>query len=209
MSNESKIFDKIRIKSRRGASAPKPENICEWDGCDKSGVHRAPKSQREGGGFHNFCMAHVRKYNQSFNFFAEEKEDELSQNMRKAAQTGERPTQRMGTNPNSKAKPQSKRPRDYSGKQFNDPHHLFARLAARQHGVDPKKKREKRLTTADRQAFEVLGFEGSKPTAEIKAAYKSLVKLHHPDANGGDRGSEDRLRAIITAYTHLKQKGFV
>jgi DnaJ-class molecular chaperone len=75
--------------------------------------------------------------------------------------------------------------------------------------VDPKKKREKRLTTADRQAFEVLGFEGSKPTAEIKAAYKSLVKLHHPDANGGDRGSEDRLRAIITAYTHLKQKGFV
>jgi DnaJ-class molecular chaperone len=35
------------------------------------------------------------------------------------------------------------------------------------------------------------------------------VKIHHPDANGGDKSSEERLRSIIAAYTHLKQKGFV
>ena len=214
MSNESKIFDKIRIKSRRGSAAPKPENICEWEGCEKPGTHRAPKRKGAEGEFHYFCVAHVRKYNQSFNYFAEDKEDELSEAMRRAAETGERPTQRMGTNPNGrnpggKASPQSKRPRDFSGRNFNDPHHLFARLAARKHGVANKDKREKRLTTADRQAFEVLGLGGAKPTEEIKAAYKALVKVHHPDANGGDRGSEDRLRAIISAYTHLKQKGFV
>jgi curved DNA-binding protein CbpA len=34
------------------------------------------------------------------------------------------------------------------------------------------------------------------------------VKLHHPDANGGDRSSEDRLREIIQAYTYLKSIGF-
>ena len=31
------------------------------------------------------------------------------------------------------------------------------------------------------------------------------MKIHHPDANGGDKSSEDRLRAIIAAYTHLKK----
>ena len=39
---------------------------------------------------------------------------------------------------------------------------------------------------------------------DIKARFKALVKRHHPDANGGDRSSEDRLREIIRAYNYLK-----
>ena len=38
----------------------------------------------------------------------------------------------------------------------------------------------------------------------IKARYKDLVKRLHPDANGGDRSNEDRLREIIQAYNALK-----
>jgi curved DNA-binding protein CbpA len=34
------------------------------------------------------------------------------------------------------------------------------------------------------------------------------VKQYHPDANGGDRGHEDRLREVIQAYKLLKQSGF-
>ena len=34
-----------------------------------------------------------------------------------------------------------------------------------------------------------------------------LVKQHHPDANGGDSASEEKLREIIQAYNHLKQSG--
>jgi DnaJ-class molecular chaperone len=33
------------------------------------------------------------------------------------------------------------------------------------------------------------------------------VKRHHPDANGGDRSFEDRLREIIVAYNYLKSAG--
>jgi DnaJ-class molecular chaperone len=44
---------------------------------------------------------------------------------------------------------------------------------------------------------------------EIKARFKELVKRHHPDANGGDRGAEDKLREIIQAYNYLKQAGLV
>src|SRR5712671_3809848 len=43
---------------------------------------------------------------------------------------------------------------------------------------------------------------------DIKARFKELVKRHHPDANGGDRGSEDKLREIIEAYHYLKSAGF-
>jgi curved DNA-binding protein CbpA len=39
---------------------------------------------------------------------------------------------------------------------------------------------------------------------ELKAQYKSLVKIHHPDANGGDRDAEERLKLINDAYTTLK-----
>ena len=35
------------------------------------------------------------------------------------------------------------------------------------------------------------------------------MKRHHPDANGGDRSTEDRLREIIQAYNYLKSVGFV
>jgi curved DNA-binding protein CbpA len=39
---------------------------------------------------------------------------------------------------------------------------------------------------------------------QIKARYKELVKLHHPDANGGDKAAEERLKSINQAYTFLK-----
>ena len=65
------------------------------------------------------------------------------------------------------------------------------------------------LRAYDRQALETLGIKGRVPSDEIKQAYKRLVKVHHPDANGGNKASEERLRAIIAAYAHLKTKGFV
>lgn len=211
MKLNSKLFDNIRIKSRRGEKPKVEVPQCDWDGCEEPGTHRAPKSHRANGEFHNFCLAHVREYNKSFNYFAEMKEDEIASTMRRAAQTGERPTWGMGANAHGRGnpKPKQKRTRDFSGKNFSDPHNLFARLARNQGRANPTAAREKRILEPDRRALETLGLEGRHGAPEIKAAYKALVKKHHPDANGGDRSSEDRLRAIIAAYTHLKQKGFV
>ena len=59
-----------------------------------------------------------------------------------------------------------------------------------------------------RKALDALGLEADAQRAEIKARFKALVKRHHPDANGGDRSSEDRLREIIQAYNYLKSAGF-
>ncbi len=52
-----------------------------------------------------------------------------------------------------------------------------------------------------------LGDEAARE--DIKARFKELVKIHHPDANGGDSRSEEKLREILQAYNYLKQSGLV
>jgi curved DNA-binding protein CbpA len=39
----------------------------------------------------------------------------------------------------------------------------------------------------------------------LKTRYKELVKRHHPDANGGDKEAEERLKLVNQAYATLKQ----
>jgi len=41
---------------------------------------------------------------------------------------------------------------------------------------------------------------------ELKTRYKVLAKKHHPDLNGGDKASEERLKLVIEAYTYLKDE---
>ena len=55
---------------------------------------------------------------------------------------------------------------------------------------------------------QTLGLDWPVSMDALKARYKELAKRHHPDANGGDRSSEDKLREIIQAYNYLKSVGF-
>jgi len=194
--------------------------VCDWEGCEKPAEHRAPKGRKAEGEFHHFCLEHVREYNRGFNYFAEMSDEDVAEEMRRANTAGGRPTWEQSTNGGNSdrragagaANPNTARARarTYGTSQgsAHDPLNLFAR-AARSRGQQPMTERERKLAVLDKRAFETLGFTGRVPAEDIKRAYKDLVKKHHPDANGGDRASEDRLRAIITAYNHLKAKGFV
>jgi len=42
----------------------------------------------------------------------------------------------------------------------------------------------------------------------IRRRYKEKLKMQHPDANRGDRDSEDQMQAAIEAYKILKTDGF-
>jgi DnaJ-class molecular chaperone len=63
------------------------------------------------------------------------------------------------------------------------------------------------VRNAERKALDTLGLDGRATAPDIKARFKALVKRHHPDANGGDRTCEDKLREIIQAYNYLKSAG--
>jgi DnaJ-class molecular chaperone len=93
-----------------------------------------------------------------------------------------------------------------SGWAADDPFGLFERVAG---GGQARPAAEgRKVLNAQRRALDVLGLEADAQRADIKARFKVLVKRHHPDANGGDRTSEDRLREIIQAYNYLKSAGF-
>ncbi len=66
---------------------------------------------------------------------------------------------------------------------------------------------ERQVTRLQLTAFDTLQLEPSATLNEIKARYKELVKRFHPDANGGDRGAEERLKQVIKAYGVLRASG--
>ena len=212
MKLDSKFFDHIRIRPRQEQKPAVEAPPCAWEGCDRPGIYKAPKGHRSEGEYHNFCLEHVRHYNTAFNFFSGMSADDIEANVNATAAAASagaraRPNPKVRANATGPKMYRKARP-DETTRRFSDPLHVFARYA-RSQSRGPQTERERKLHELDKRALETLGIQGHAKSPEIKHAYKALVKIHHPDANGGDKGSEERLRAIIAAYTHLKTKGFV
>ena len=51
--------------------------------------------------------------------------------------------------------------------------------------------------------YAILGVEKTASKDEIKKAYRKLAKKHHPDANKGNKGSEDKFKEVSEAYEVL------
>lgn len=206
MRSNSPLFDRIRVKPDQDRSRRTELPSCQWPDCKAPATHRAPKGRLRATEYWQFCLAHVREYNSTYNFFAGMSEDAIAQ-FQKDSLTGHRPTWKMG----SVGGPRSKRRKDEAGDGFSmeDPFSLFGDTAPRRKGKTQEPPAEARkVFNAQRRALEVLGLEPDAKRADIKSRFKTLVKRHHPDANGGDRGSEAMLREIIQAYNYLKSAGF-
>lgn len=209
MKLHSKYFDSIRIARGGEPKAPPREEPCQWKGCNVAGTHRAPRGRGQEG-YYRFCIDHVRQFNASYNYFDGMSNTEVEE-FQKSSATGHRPTWKMGEN----ASPAGQRPLDPSQRysRFSrgagvDLHKLFEAdeaAAANAAAAEPRRV----LRSLERRALDTLHLPETASKSDIKARFKELVKRHHPDANGGDRGSEDKLREIIQAYNFLKQAGIV
>jgi len=206
MSGDSPLFDRIRVKPDQDRRLRAELPPCEWPGCDGGATHRAPKGREQANQYWRFCLDHVREYNSTYNFFAGMNEDAV-QKYQKDALTGHRPTWKMGSLGGKRGARPGKgfRGSDYVS---DDPFSLFGDNGARANTGRAKTAEGRKVFNAQRRALETLGLEDDASRADIKSKFKTLVKRHHPDANGGDRGSEARLREIIQAYNYLKSAGF-
>ena len=234
MDLNSPLFDRIRIKptcddpksgakagragarTGAGAGAATSEAACEAPGCTHPGLYRAPKGRKQEGQYWRFCIDHVRAYNASYNYF-DGMNDAAVEAYQKDAMIGHRPTWSMGVNPaaggegkGEKGGAKGTKPEAERDWAYADPlgilraNGLGGGANRRQAAPEPQRPRH---SAAVRKALDVMGLDENADTAAIKAQYKTLVKRFHPDANGGDRSFEDRLRDIIRAHDVLRAAG--
>lgn len=182
---------------------PKPEAAplrrCEHPGCGEAGEFRAPKARHRLDEYRWFCLAHVREYNKAWNYYAGMNEQEVEAENRRDT-TWQRPTWPLG------ARGGGFRRYAYGTTSIHDGFGFFdggeeaqARhsAGARTAGFHPE--------SAEARALAIMDIEAPLTLTRLKARYKELVKLHHPDANGGDKLAEERLKDINEANATLKK----
>jgi curved DNA-binding protein CbpA len=204
-------FVKVPPRSRNAAEEAAArrrarKHDCSWPGCDSEGTHRAPADKKTAGDARRYrwlCEAHVREFNKTWNYFDGMSDDDVARFQKEAA-TGHRPTWDVGSNRTAAAASRFGFVGSEADPTVYDPFG-FATDGGTTTTTDGARRR---LRPKEAKALETLGLDGEASADDIKVKYKRLVKLHHPDANGGDRSSEDRLRSVIEAYSYLKSTGY-
>lgn len=208
MKLDSKWFDGIRVRPDEKQKAAERVPVCDASDCGQPAPHRAPKGRNREGQYFNFCIDHVREYNKSYNWFSGMSEDDVKAWLSSRA-TGHRPTWSMGVNSNGKNSDKANAASEAArAGVFVDPFDFFAEARRGSPTTEAPAARKRRVGALERRSLDVLGLDETASGPAIKVRYKELVKRHHPDANGGDRSTEDRLRSIIEAYNTLKASGF-
>ena len=131
-----------------------------------------------------FCLTHVREYNATYNYFNGMSDEAVSRWM-KDSLVGHRPTAPIG------------RGADSGVARTAGPSRFWRRTS-------PEKARAPQYGIVAQKALAVLNLNETATPETIRLRYKELVKRLHPDANGGDRSSEGKLREIILAYKQLR-----
>lgn len=170
-----------------------PARGCAIAGCRSPGAYRAPKSRDRVNEYIWLCLDHVREYNAGWDFFRGMSDREVERFIRDNA-IGHRPTWQVGTG--------KRRLGARAAGTWFDPYGMLGEGPGLpgDHTGEPAR----RISALQREALEVLGLDDAATLNDVKARYKELVKRYHPDANGGDRSSEERLKRVIRAYRALR-----
>lgn len=173
---------------------------CDVKGCVADGLYRAPLSPEQLRTYLWFCLDHVREYNKAWNYCAGKSDAEIEALIREDV-VGWRPTWPLGQLGGSIAQMRFDRLRDEFGL-FEDDR---KRERDRQSGHRRGRGKSQKMQSAIDEALDILDLSTPVTAAAVKAKYITLVKQHHPDANGGDKAAEERLKLINQAYETLKE----
>jgi len=193
----SRFKTDIRIKPARAKKREPETRMCEAPDCIGPGNCRVPKSPRNLSEYYWYCSTHARLHNEAWDYFKGMDDDEI-QRFREDALTGHRPTWQLG-----KRAAKARMGQTPLG-DVQDSHAVLG-----DDGEPQVRRPERQLTRLQIMAFDTMQLAHNATLIEIKARYKELVKRFHPDANGGDRGAEERLKQVIKAYGVIKASGLL
>ncbi len=152
--------------------------VCQHEGCSEAG----------------FCKEHVREYNLKWNFFTNQTEAEMNAQMSKD-KVWERETKDF-RDPEARA---------WARLGIEDPHQVLGENATKNPGRNGTSAgNSRRLPPTERRAIEILDAKDGWSKAEVRKAYKALIKILHPDMNGGDRSQEEQLQEVVWAWDQIK-----
>lgn len=185
----------MRRPNRPRAYAPDPMATpgrgCDMPGCAEAGEYRAPKSRSRLNDYHWFCLEHVRAYNAGWDYYKGMSPAEMEAAVR-ADTSWQRPTWPLGRLGHHA----------WDEDVLRDPLHILGR-------ADPKSGQRtgaKQAPAELREPLATLGLSWPVTMAAVKSRYKELAKRHHPDANGGSRDAEERLKSINLAYAAVRTR---
>jgi hypothetical protein len=198
--NISAAADKKRKKAgRRGMSgafetADKP---CDYPGCKDKAAFRAPKSPDLLDEYFWFCKDHIREYNLKWNFFQGTSDEEFQKFLDKDRvwERETKPFSRLGDG------------NAWARLGVNDPMALLGEKATQNPGRVMSAATRK-LPATERKAIEILDARDTMSKTEIRKVYKGLIKVLHPDMNGGDRSHEEQLQEVVWAWDQLKDSRY-
>ena len=182
-------------RGRRGMSGAFDTSTreCEHEGCHESGKYRAPKSPDSLDDFFWFCQKHVREYNLKWNFFNGQSEEEMAKRLDKD-KVWERETKPFRRTVEEQA---------WARLGVSDAHEVLGGNATQNPGKSITSTR--RLPPKERRAVEIHEAKDHWTKAEIRKTYKALIKVLHPDMNGGDRSDEEKLQEVVWAWDQIKE----
>ena len=188
----------IRIKKDTPKPAAKEDaRPCAVKNCAEAGRMPGAQIARNLSDYLFLCTAHARAHNEAWDFFKGMDDGDVEK-FREEAMFGHRPTWPMG----------KRAARDRTGQgplHIHDGHAVFEE----DDETGQPRRPERQLTRLQMMAMDTLQLAHNATLIEIKARYKELVKRFHPDANGGDRGAEERLKQVIKAYGVLRASGLI
>ena len=185
----------IRIKPDARPQPQAETRRCSVANCAAPAGYRVPKSRDNLSSYVWCCLEHARAHNESWDYF-KGMDDAAIERFRDEAILGHRPTWPLG-------KRAAKARMGQAPLGVHDSHTLFEEDGETQTVRRP----ERQLSRLQVMAMDTLQLAHNATLNEIKARYKELVKRFHPDANGGDRGAEERLKQVIKAYGVLRASG--
>ncbi len=188
----------IDIRVNKGKKKKNPdERECDWAGCVSMGGCKAPKSPDRIREYYNFCTAHAREYNKNWNFFSEMSDADIHE-WQAGARHGHRPTWDVRKNTGERAKAR-KKTRVGGGDDYADPLTIFG-----DGGKDIAEQPRRRLSKLQIKALNDMGLDDTATKADVRKRYTQLVKQLHPDANKGDRSTEESFQRVVSAMKVLK-----
>lgn len=171
----------------------KPDaRLCEWPDCNVAGEYRAPRSRDDLKNFRWFCIDHIRLYNKSWNYYEGMSDKQVEADLRDDTSWNRPSWPFAGIEKSLNFKSPNLSMDDFGG--------------AFSHSGDPETDSPNPFNESKSQKVEALSVLDLTPPVtadQIKCRYKKLVKLYHPDANGGDKVAEERFKKISIAYATL------